>query len=89
MPSRAARKRFSTSTSGEWPTGRIASFSSTSRRAMHWTRATSAAVSSTLDCTSMIRTSTVPKRGCGRASHHRKVGSGMAPQRTSRSTAST
>jgi len=34
----------------------------------------------------MTRTSTVPKRGCGRTSHHRKVGSGIAPARSSRST---
>ena len=37
----------------------------------------------------MIRTSTVPKRGCGRTSHQRKVGSGTASQRISTSTDST
>ena len=89
MPSRAARKRFSTSTSGAWPRGpdRAAPRPRSAGDALH--ERASAAVSSTLVCASMIRTSTVPKRGCGRTSHHRNVGSGIAPQRMSRSTAST
>ena len=56
---------------------------------MHWTSAVSAALSAGVVCASMIRTSTVPNRGCGRTSHQRKVGSGIAPLRISRSTAST
>jgi hypothetical protein len=55
---------------------------------MHWTRAASPAVSARVVCASMIRTSTAPKRGCGRTSHQRKVGSGTASQRISTSTAS-
>ena len=39
--------------------------------------------------TSMIRTSRVPRIGWGRASHHRNVGSGIAPARISASTPST
>ena len=38
---------------------------------------------------SQILTSIVPNRGCGRTSHHRKVGSGNASQLISRSTVST
>ena len=56
---------------------------------MHCTSAASAAVSATAVCASRMRTSTVPKRGWGRTSHHRNVGSGKASQRISRSTAST
>ena len=48
-----------------------------------------AIVSATVLCTSIMRTSTVPKRGCGRTSHQRKVGSAKASQRSSTSTAST
>ncbi len=52
-------------------------------------RAVSAAVAAIVAWASMIRTSTVPKRGWGRTSHHRNVGSGKARVRISRSTTST
>ena len=71
MPSRAAMKRFSSSTSGSRSSLSETQPSSISSFAMHCTSATIAAVSATVDCTSMIRTSTVPKRGCGRTSHQR------------------
>ncbi len=54
---------------------------------MHCTSAASAVVSGTVLWASRIRTSTVPKRGCGRTSHQRNVGSGNASQRISVSTA--
>ena len=49
----------------------------------------SAAVDASRGWASMIRTSTVPSRGCGRTSHHRNVGSGIAPDCNSRSTVAT
>ena len=64
-PSRAARKRFSSSTSGECQLQRRQIPCSTSSRATDWTSAASAAVSATVVWASMIRTSTVPNRGCG------------------------
>ena len=60
-----------------------------SARTIDCTRAAIAADSPSFVCASMIRTSTVPKRGCGRTSHQRKVGSGTASQRISTSTVST
>jgi hypothetical protein len=53
---------------------------------MACTSAASTAVSWTVIWASMIRISIVPKRGCGRMSHHRKVGSGKAPARSRAST---
>ncbi len=63
--------------------------SSSSSRASDCTSATSAAVSSRLVCVSITRISIVPSRGCRRRSHHRKVASGIAPARISRSIAAT
>ena len=60
--------------------------SSTSSRTIDWTSAASAAVSASVVWASMIRTSTVPKRGWGRTSHQRKVGSGTASERIRTST---
>ncbi len=71
MPSRAAMKRFSANSSVLSTRSGEAKPSVASRRAMHCTSATSAAVSVTVVWASMTRTSTVPKRGTGRTSHHR------------------
>ena len=90
MPSRAAMKRFSSSTSGRltsvWWMAESSSVSSLTR---HCTSATIATVSARRVWASMTRTSSVPKRGCSRTSHHRNVGSGKASQRSSRSIPST
>ena len=56
---------------------------------MHWTRAVRPTVSARVLWASRILTSTVPKRGWGRTSHQRKVGSSKASQRSSTSTVST
>ena len=89
IPSRAAMKRFSSSTSGRDTSVWLACPSSASRCTRHCTSAASAAVSATRVCASITRTSSVPKRGCSRTSHHRNVGSGKASQRSSMSMLST
>ena len=53
-------------------------------RASDWTSAARAPTSSTVVCASMTRTSTVPSRGCRRASHHSSEGSAMAPDASER-----
>ena len=67
-PSRVARKLSSRSASGPGSErgGELASCT-----ARQWTSATSAARSSSEDCASSARISSVPNRGCGRRSHHR------------------
>ena len=84
-----ARKRFSSSTSGATGVAgrrrpRAPRAGRGTARARRAPRCRAARV-----CASMIRTSSVPNRGCSRTSHHRNVGSGNAPQRISTSTAST
>src|SRR4051812_1462066 len=86
MPSRAARNRFSPSSSGSVS---LVAPASACRRTRHWTTAITAATSATRACASMSRTSSVPRCGCSRASHHRNPGSGTAPERSMRSIART
>ncbi len=85
-PSRAARNRFSSCTSGAARDASSAQASSCSIFASDCTIATRARVASRVTCASMIRTSIVPTRGCTRTSHQRKLGSGNASQETSMST---
>ena len=87
MPSRAARKRFSSISSRAGgsvpgPSGR-----SSSSRASDCTSADERAPRPRpSSAPSMMRTSTVPWRGCRRTSHHSSEGSAIAPDRSSAST---
>ena len=60
IPSRAARKRFSSISSTACASARGSSDRSSSRLASAWTSAAIAPTSRTVLCPSMIRTSTVP-----------------------------
>ena len=86
MPSRAAMKRFSSSTSGG---GASSEPSSAPARTRHCTSATRAAVSNASTWASIARTSRVPRCGCRRRSHQTNVWSGIAPAPISASSAST
>ena len=85
VPSREAMKRFSATASRRASAVISPSTASLTR---HCISATRAATSSRRDCVSAMRISIVPNRGCSLASHHRKVGSGIAPERIRKSTRS-
>jgi hypothetical protein len=86
IPSRAAKKRFSASTSA-LKTPRRARLRARDERTTGSARP--GGTSRTRDCASITGTSTVPSAGCSRTSHHRKLGSGIAPEAISASTVST
>ena len=62
---------------------------SSSSLASDWISATRGVMSRTRDWASITLTSTVPSAGCSRTSHHKKLGSGIAPEAISSSTVST
>ena len=89
MPQRAADQRFSSSRQ----VSAVSSGSPASWRSARWpasacTSATTAAASSTVAWASGTRTSSVPKAGCGRSSHHQRRGSGTAPEAAPQASAS-
>ena len=89
MPRRAADQRFSSSRHvSAVSSGSPASWRAASQAASEWTSAITAAASSTVDWASGTRTSSVPKAGCGRSSHHQRRGSGTAPEAAPQASAS-